>query len=125
MEEKCMEQYHFIQEVLRLFSLDETDCYSILFWRCEEAGSIVFFVIVNDIFWWDTADLEPITSEDLPAMRQALADVYKVVGKDTDVYEGFKLWAARKRQMRPQQPAYPKDERLWGLFDACGPVRDV
>ena len=112
---------HFILDVLRLFSLDETDCYSALFWRCEKPGTVEFFVNVNDVFYWATADVEPITPEDLPTMRQAIADVRAVTDRDT--YEGFKLWAARKRKVRPQQPAYPEDKRLWTLFDACGPAR--
>lgn len=117
------ERYNFILDVLRLFSLDETDCYSALFWRCDETGTM-FFVNVNDVFFWATADVEPITPEDLPAMRQALADVRQAApGQCIDAYEGLKLWAARKRKMRPQQPAYPKDKRLWRLFDECGPVR--
>lgn len=111
----------FILEVLRLFSLDETDCYDMLFWRCEEPGSIEFFVNVNDIFWWATADLEKIIPEDVPALRQAIADVQEIDPRDRCT--GFELWAARKRGMRPQQPAYPKDERLRPLFDACGPAR--
>jgi len=115
------QQHDFILDVLHLFSLDETDCYSALFWRCEEPGTVSFFVNVNDMFYWATADMEPITPEDLPAMRQALADVRTIT--EQDIYEGFLLWAARKRKMRPQQGAYPDDKRLWALFDACGPAR--
>ena len=115
------EQERFILDVLRLF--DETDCYGMLFWRCKESGSVEFFVIVNDVFWWATADLEPITPEDLPAMRQAIEDVRRVAGDNVDMYEAFKLWACRKRKMRPQRPAYPQNERLRALFDACGPER--
>ncbi len=113
-----IEHYHFILEVLRLFSLDETDGYNYLFWRCEKPGEVEFFANVNDIFWWGTADLELITPEDLPAMRQAIADV-----RDINIYEWSNLWAARKRKMRPQQPAYPTDKKLRELFDACGPER--
>ncbi|SRR6266567_328282 len=111
----------FMLDVLRLFSLDETDCYSSLFWRCEEPGSVEFFVNVNDIFWWATADLEQIMPEDMPVLRQTIADIKEI--DPHDKYTGFELWVARKRKMRPQQPAYPKDERLRALFDACGPAR--
>jgi hypothetical protein len=116
-----VEFLEFILEVLRIFSLDETDCYHLLFWRCEKPGSVEFFVNVNDVFWWATADLEEITPEDVPSMRQAIADVKEIDSHDGCT--GFVLWAARKRKMRPQQPAYPKDERIRLLFDACGPVR--
>jgi hypothetical protein len=114
---------NFVLDVLRLFSLDETDCYGDLFWRCENPDTIEFFVNVNDIFWWATADLEPITPEDLPAMRQAVADVRKIT-ECKHVSDAFVLWAARKRKMRPQRPAYHMwDKQLWALFDACGPER--
>ncbi len=117
------EQERFMLDVLRLFSLDETDCYSMLFWRCKEAGGVEFFVIVNDVFWWATADLEPIMPKDLPVIRQAIEDVRRVAGSNAGMCEAFELWAARKRKMRPQQPAYPQDERLRALFDECGPER--
>jgi hypothetical protein len=113
------EHYHFILEVLSLFSLDETDCYGELFWRCENPNTVEFFANVNDVFWWATADTEPITPEDLPAMRLAIADV-----RDIDIYTWTELWVARKRKMRPQRPAYPKDKRLREMFDACGPERE-
>ena len=112
---------NFILDVLRLSSLDETDCYGELFWRCEQPDTIEFFVNVNDVFYWATADVEPITPGDLPAMRQSIVDVRAIT--DRDIYEGFKLWVCRTRKMRPQQPAYPEDKRLWGLFDECGPAR--
>lgn len=117
------EQHHFILDVLHLFSLDETDCYSALFWRCEQPGTVSFFVNVNDTFHYSTADVERITPEDMSALRQAIADVRAITGRDSDNYDGMMLWAARKRKMRPLQGAYPDDRRLWALFDACGPVR--
>lgn len=113
-----VKQYQFVFDVLRLFS--ETDCYSDLYWRCEKPNTVEFYVNVNDLFYWATADAEPITPEDVPAMRQAIVDVHAITGSD---YGAFMLWAARKRKMRPQRPAYPSDERLRALFDACGPER--
>lgn len=113
--------YTFILDVLKLFSLDETDGYDRLFWRCNHPGEVWFYVNVNDVFWWATADIELITVGDVAAIRQALADVAAIDAKEKDA--GFDLWAARKRHMRPQQAAYPKNKRLWALFDACGPVR--
>jgi len=115
----------FILEVLRIFSLDETDCYGDLFWRCEDPGTVEFFVNVNDVFWWATADLEEIMPEDLPEIRRAITDVRAVTGRELHIHEAFTLWAARKRGMRPQQLAYPKDEQLRALFDACGPARQA
>ena len=110
----------FILEVLGLMA--DTDCYSCIWWRCDgEYAPITFFVNCNDLFWWATADVEQVTPDDLPALRQAIAEVCEIDKHGAP--EGFELWAARKRKMRPQQPAYPKDERLRPLFDACGPAR--
>jgi hypothetical protein len=112
----------FILEVLGL--LAELDCYSEpIYWACHgDYAPITFFVNCNDLFYWATADAEKLTPEDMPALKQAIADVIEITGK-TDIYIGFELWCARKREMRPQQPAYPKDEQLRALFDACGPPR--
>jgi hypothetical protein len=109
-----------IVEVLRLVA--EYDCYDAIWWRCDgEFAPVTFFVNCNDLFWWATADAEPLTSGDIPELQQAIADICKI-----DKYEastGFLLWCARKRGMRPQRPAYPQNEQLWALFDACGPPR--
>ena len=116
----------FILEVLRL--QDEYDCYGEpLYWTCSsDYAPITFFVLCNDLFYWATADAEKLTLEDIPMLRQAILDVQAsgVYDLRLDDYEtGCALWCARKRKMRPQQPAYPKDERLRALFDACGPIR--
>jgi len=121
-----MESSDFILEVLRL--QDEYDCYGgPIYWATHsEYAPITFFVLCNDLFWWATADAEKLTPEDMPCLRQAILDVQEIrVDKlRLDNYEmGCALWCARKRGMRPQQPAYPQDERLRALFDACGPVR--
>lgn len=116
----------FTLEVLRL--QDEYDCYGDpIYWAThDQYAPITFFVNCNDLFWWATADAEKLTPEDIPMLRQAILDV-KATGVftlDLENYElGCELWCARKRGMRPQQPAYPKDERLQALFDACGPAR--
>ena len=112
---------NFILAVLGL--LAETDCYDgSIWWRCDnEYAPITFWVMCNDLFYWATADGQRLNPEDLPALRQAIADSTEIDRHCADW--GFLLWVARKRGMRPQQPAYPKDERLRALFDACGPER--
>lgn len=117
----------FILEVLRL--QDEYDCYGEpIYWATHgDYAPITFFVLCNDLFWWATADAEKLTPEDIPILRQTILDVEAtgIYGLRLDAYEmGCELWCARKRKMRPQQPAYPKDEKLRALFDACGPVRN-
>lgn len=108
-----------------LDTLASCDRQSSLFWRTDaEYAPVTFFINCNDEFWWATADCERITPENLPELHQAI--------KDCQVAEGDKwcswgplLFCARVRKMRPQQPAYPKDEpAVAALFDAAGPVRD-
>ena len=120
----------FILEVLCL--QDEYDCYGEpIYWATHGPyAPITFFVLCNDLFWWATADAEKLTMEDVPALRQAIEEVKDILQPETsrtyslDSYTtGCELWCARKRKMRPQQPAYPKDARIAALFDACGPVR--
>ena len=116
----------FVLEVLRL--QDEYDCYGEpIYWATHgDYAPVTFFVMCNDLFWWATADAEKITPEDIPGLRQAILDVETTNAYDLclDSYvTGCELWCARKRKMRPQRPAYPKDERLRLLFDACGPAR--
>lgn len=77
--ERCdaeRQQYSFVLAVLKLFSLDGIDAYQSLFWRMRssEKGP-EFLVLMNDIFWWATADVEPILPGDLPAMEQAINDI--------------------------------------------------
>lgn len=121
----------FMLAVLGL--LAEMDRYSEpIYWATHDGyAPITFFVNCNDFFWWATADAERLMPEDLPMLRQALTDSKKCCdegkgaegGEDDDW--GFLLFCARKRKMRPQQPAYPTDARLRALFDACGPNRQT
>lgn len=108
--------FNFVRDVLSL--LAETDCLLSIWWRCDgKFAPVTFFVNANDLFEWACADCERLTPEDLPALRQAIADVSAI--NETEKEQGFHLWVARKRGARPQLPAYPKDERLRALFDAC------
>lgn len=114
----------FILDVLHFFSLEETDCYGDLYWRTDgEYAPVTFWILVNSAFSWATADTEQIMPEDMGALRQAAADVRAVMGREWYAPDALLLWAARKRGMRPQPPAYPQDARLRALFDACGPER--
>src|SRR5437762_1069660 len=117
----------FILGVLRL--QDDYECYGEpIYWATHgEYAPVTFFVNCGSLFYWATADAEKILPEDLPTLRQAICDVQAAspnMELKVDACEaGCALWCARKRGMRPQQPAYPNDARLRTLFDACGPER--
>ena len=99
------------------------DLHDCIWWRCDtKYAPITIFVSCNDLFWWGTADLEKLTIENLPILKQAIEDAKKV-DPVLGVLRGCNLFCCRVRGMRPQQPAYPKDEKWRALFDACGPYR--
>lgn len=116
----------FVLRVLRLFG--QTDCTGELFWRTDgDYAPITFFANVNDVFFWGCTDNEKITPDNIAEAEKAVADVRDITGKtgwSTDA-AWVNLFAARLRKDRPQGAAYPSDERLWPLFDACGPEREV
>jgi hypothetical protein len=116
----ALEKANFTYAVLAL--LAETDCLLSIWWRCDgEFAPVTFFVNANDLFEWASADCETLSPEDLPALRQAIDEVGAIDPMEKE--QGFCLWVARKRGMRPQGPAYPKNARIRALFDACGPTR--
>lgn len=97
-----------------------------LWWR-EKDGQIRFFAPCNDLFWWGTADLEEITSENVDVLEQTERDLCALeeATHGTQMVYLSELFAARVRRMRPQRPCYksmPLD--VAALFDACGPARD-
>lgn len=109
----------FIHRVLAVFAFDNCDD---LWWRTDgEYAPVTLFVLCNDVFEWGTADAEPIRPEDLPLLEQAAEDVRPLVSMLNGVGD---LYVARKRGMRPQGASYKYiDEKLWPLFNACGPER--
>lgn len=116
-------EYEFVLRVLRLTSEMEEGG-DFLWWRTDgEYAPVTFFVNCNDTFWWGTGDVEPITPDNIAVLEQAAKDCADV----DEVLDGYagELFCARVRKMRPQGAAYPKDARLWPLFDACGPERIV
>lgn len=112
----------FVMEVLK--TIAEEDLYGELLWQTRgEYAPITFFIDCSDIFWWGTADFERLTPQDLDNFKQAIRDVREVTGGDNSY--GPDLYCARRRGERPQGAAYPKDKRLWPLFDACGPKKNI
>lgn len=93
-----------------------------LIWRCDdEYAPLTVWINCNDLFWWGTADNEPLTPETMPELREAIFDVRHIMN---NAWHSDELYCCRMRKMRPQGPCYkhiPKE--LWPLFDACGPER--
>jgi hypothetical protein len=103
--------------------LAEQDLYGAVFWRTDGPyRPVTFFVICSDVFFWGTADAEPLVRGELDQLEKACKDVEAVAPHEGPIY-GPLLWCARRRKTRPQGAAYPKNEALWPLFDACGPER--
>jgi hypothetical protein len=77
-----------------------------------------FYVNCNDLFFWGCSDAEDIeTQEDIDLLKKCFEDIGE--------YWATQLFTARKRRMRPQGAAYPKNENLWKFFDDCGPEREI
>ena len=106
-------------EVLALFAEAE-DFEGGLFWRVDMTPGgnreMTLFAECSDLFFWATADLEEVTRDDIPLLRQALEDL-----KPLDAAEELgHLFAARKRRMRPQRPCYKgMAPEVAALYDAC------
>jgi hypothetical protein len=93
-----------------------------IFWRLDgEYAPITFIADVSDVFWWGAADGEEIRMADVPLLEQAAADLAQA-GEDCS-WVG-ELYAARKRQTRPQGAMYSRiPAALHPLFDAAGSSR--
>lgn len=129
-----MKNPDFVLEVLRaIYKLDlqQGEVYISV-----DGDEVSFAMNANDLFWWGTADAEPITPENLPEIRRVHDDLSALEGREISragstlpfvLYTHLTptLFACRSRQMRPQGAYYkhvPKP--AWPLFDACGPPRD-
>lgn len=118
--EEQMEASAFNLRVLDAVAFDNCD---MLWWRTDgEYAPITFFVNCNDLFWWATSDAEDVTPENVHLLEESIKDVEAI---DDCSSWATSLFCCRSRKMRPQGAAYPKDKRLWPLFDACGPAREV
>lgn len=121
------EELAFIVKVLQQFDYEDG-----LLWSVKD-GHAKFSVICNDVFWWGSADAEDLTPDNVDELKRAREDVMSAKGRDQGSseaewrYEAYakELFCARVRKMRPQGAAYPKDPKMWSLFDACGPEREI
>lgn len=145
--ERFSHNLQFIHDVLELFEL--ADSFHDLTWRTEHKGTgVQFWVNCNDLFYWGTADAEPVeTKKDLELLRQTLSNLQnlekenitpmgvatsRVVPNKDSIATSYlgSLYAARKRRMRPQKPflndslLVKYDPEVLKLFLDCGPERD-
>ena len=79
-------------------------------------GRLTVSVDCNDLFYWATADLEPIeTDADVELLEECL---------ELDDSYGPTIYACRKRKMRPQNCVLDKmPEEVKPHFESCGPPR--
>ncbi len=111
-------------EIIRILdAVRRADLCEDLSWNIH-TGQAKFFLQCSDLFWWGTADFEPLTTDSLPAFERAAADLRATGVRCAEVWAS-ELYAARQRGMRPQGAAYPIEPDLWPLFDACGPERET
>lgn len=108
-----------------LTAVAEADVHDAIWWQTTDAGPgrIEFFVNCTELFNLGTVDLVPITGDTVKAFEDALEECSRATGGDATY--GPLLFAARVRGERPQGSSYPSDQRLWPLFDACGPEREL
>lgn len=101
----------YIRELYKLVDI----CDSELMWDGENFPEIN----CSDLFYWGLADSESIPPEALPELKQALNDI-----KNHE--DGWLLYCARTRKMRPQGAAYFfLEHEYWHLFDECGSEREI
>lgn len=88
------------QELLfEVAKLASDDAYDSIRWHFDKSGKMSLWVDCSDIFSWACSDAETLTAETFPELVQAIADVRWVNGECDD---GFTLYVARRRKMRPQ-----------------------
>lgn len=111
------------EEVMKLLHATAFEYHDEVWWREDYKGRLLFYVGCNDLFYWGSADAEPITPQNLNSLIETIAEVEEIKGKYR-AWDAFELWCCRQRKMRPQPPYYKSiDSDLHELFNACGPER--
>lgn len=127
--------------VYEVIKLSQFDANSSIFWRWNnDRTEIDVYADCSDVFAWGCSDGEQITWENLDVLRQSIADVESITENPySNKDDGFLLFCARVRGMRPQGAMYKylevlhKDEeiaaertaKLRELFNAAGPEREA
>jgi hypothetical protein len=97
------------------------DIHETIFWHED----LVVFASCNNTFYLGTSDYEKIeTEDDVNLFEKSIIDCWSWSLRNTSRY-GPKLYAARKRGLRPQGAEYPNHPSLVALFDMCGPKREL
>jgi hypothetical protein len=114
--EPAHERWDYVVEILKTFR--ELDIEDELYWHFHATpynphkpvyvDYPTFWLLCSDTFGWGVADGEDILPEDLPLLKDTIADL-KEIG--SNYWEGYisPLFAARKRK---QQPMFLWMERL-------------
>ena len=137
-----LEKLDYIEAILKVGW--EADSSDYVFWRPDGPDGWRAFATCSDFFAWATADCEEIAPDDIPLLRQCLADLQNIEREyQGKVYDTLsrperndaiatvylsELFASRKRKLRPMRCVYEDDHaigpKLAELFDAAGPPRD-
>lgn len=119
--------FEFVLRVLRVFdAFNDSPEGDELWWRTDgEYAPVTFFAKCSDVFCWGCADMETITPDNISVLEDAVRDC-RAVGRPMALLHAVTLFCCRARRMRPQGAVYDGiDEKVWHLFDACGPKREV
>ncbi|WP_280195944.1 hypothetical protein [Nocardia farcinica] len=101
------EDARILYEVARLTEFGACDS---IWWRHNENNPdrIDTYIRCSDVFYWGTSDLELVTLDALPALRQAIDDVEAISGnRYRNLDDALLLFVARVRRKRPQGAYYP------------------
>jgi hypothetical protein len=112
----------FIDDLLR-FCIDH-EIADMLFWFAADDGAPRPAVNANDLFAWACAEAIDITPDNFEMFTTSVLEC-KAIHSVLGAMEGCSLFACRVEKMRPQGAAYPTNQELWPLFDACGPERET
>lgn len=127
----------FIKRLLRLTAT--YDASDVLSWRFDDNDKLSFFINCSDVFYWATSDAEDVTPDNISILEKSFKDLENIDYDYAYAY-GSTLFCARLRKMRPQGAAYPFSsftipecdpqdletyQKVWNLFDAAGPEREV
>lgn len=108
-DKECREFY----ELVRFIAEEDLDDLCFLFPR--EGGRVECHLNMNDVFYYATADSEPISFEDIPELKRALEECRKHDKVLGDIY-GCRLFVARRRGILPLADKLPDEPEFRRLF---------
>lgn len=106
--------------LLTVLSLTADISYTDIWWRTDgNYAPVSIFINCNNVFDQGLGDCECITPENIHILEESARDI-RAITQCGDEYIPM-LFCARVRRMRPRDEAYPENEALWPLLNACGP----